>query len=50
MKMKKTILLLMSVLMAVVAWAQGSSALDQLKADPYGLSVHVYQPATDQGA
>ena len=38
--MKKTILLLMSVLMAVVAWAQGSSALDQLKADPrraYGM-------------
>ena len=32
--MKKTILLLMGVLMAVVAWAQGSSALDQLKADP----------------
>ena len=40
MKMKKTILLLMSVLMAVVTWAQGSSALDQLKADPrraYGM-------------
>ena len=40
MKMKKTILLLMSVLMAVVAWAQGSSALDQLNADPrraYGM-------------
>ena len=38
--MKKTILLMMSVLMAVVAWAQGSSALDQLKADPrraYGM-------------
>ena len=32
--MKKTILLLMSVLMAVVGWAQGSSALEQLKADP----------------
>ena len=31
---------MMSVLMAVVAWAQGSSALDQLKADPrraYGM-------------
>ncbi len=38
--MKKTILLLMGVLMAVVAWAQGGSALDQLKADPrraYGM-------------
>ena len=38
--MKKTILLLMTLLMAVASWAQGSSAFDLLKADPrksYGM-------------
>ena len=37
---KKTILLMMSLLMAIMSWAQGISALDQLKADPrksYGM-------------
>ena len=37
---KKTILLMMSLLMAIMSWAQGVSALDQLKADPrksYGM-------------
>ncbi|MBO7140209.1 MAG: hypothetical protein J6W19_06545 [Prevotella sp.] len=32
--MKRTILLFITVLMAVTSWAQGASALDQLKADP----------------
>ena len=38
--MKKTILLLVTLLMAVTSWAQNSSALDQLKSDPrksYGM-------------
>ena len=38
--MKKTVLLLMTLLMAVASWAQGSPALEQLKADPrkgYGM-------------
>ena len=37
---KKTILLMMSLLMAIMLWAQGVSALDQLKEDPkksYGM-------------
>ena len=37
---KKTILLMMSLLMAIMSWAQGVSALDQLKEDPkksYGM-------------
>ncbi len=38
--MKKTILILITMLTAVMAWAQGSAALEQLKADPrrsYGM-------------
>ena len=37
---KKAIILVMTLLTAIVAWAQGSSALEQLKADPrkaYGM-------------
>ena len=32
--MKRTILLLITVLTAIASWAQGNAALDQLKADP----------------